>query len=261
MSYKAGLGKLLLMVHNRIIVPMVGLMLLVFLLPCADAQFFDLPPLPPPEEYGNVLLNQNSEDNGVKPAVFSHWLHRTKYTCRVCHLELEFSFESNSTYITEEANREGRFCGACHNGKIAFGHTSDNCERCHNGDLSYSEKKFEQLAQFPRAPFGNRINWAKAMEEGVIRPRASIYDGYDSMPFDKRLVLVVEWGNIPPAIFAHKTHTPWLDCANCHPDIFNIKKKTTKHFSMKKLINSEYCGVCHLKVAFPLDDCKRCHQR
>ncbi len=249
------------MTLKRIILSLFGLVALTLFLRDADARFFDLPPLPPPEEYGNILLNQNSENNGVRPAVFSHWLHRTKYTCRVCHLELEFELKSNTTYVTEEANRQGRYCGACHNGKIAFGHSKDNCGRCHNGDISAGKEKFDQLIQLPRAPFGNRINWARAIEEGTIKPRSSLFEGYDSMPFDKRLVMVVEWGNIPPAIFPHKAHTPWLDCANCHPDIFNIKKKTTKHFSMEKLMNSEFCGVCHLKVAFPLDDCKRCHQR
>jgi c(7)-type cytochrome triheme protein len=51
----------------------------------------------------------------------------------------------------------------------------------------------------------------------------------------------------------------WLDCNNCHPDNFNIKKKTTKHFSMERILKREFCGVCHLTVAFPMDDCKRCY--
>jgi c(7)-type cytochrome triheme protein len=63
---------------------------------------------------------------------------------------------------------------------------------------------------------------------------------------------------IPPAVFPHKDHTVWLDCDNCHPDLFNIKKKGT-HFSMNELLNGNFCGVCHTKVAFPMDECKRCH--
>ncbi|RMG02026.1 MAG: hypothetical protein D6726_08380, partial [Nitrospirae bacterium] len=77
--------------------------------------FWDLPKVPPPEEYGNLLLESPSENRGdIKPAVFSHWQHRVKYTCRVCHFELDFYMKANSSGITEEANRNGRFCGACH---------------------------------------------------------------------------------------------------------------------------------------------------
>ena len=28
---------------------------------------------------------------------------------------------------------------------------------------------------------------------------------------------------------------------------------------MKYILEGKFCGVCHLNVAFPLDDCQRCH--
>ena len=28
---------------------------------------------------------------------------------------------------------------------------------------------------------------------------------------------------------------------------------------MSAILNGEFCGVCHLTVAFPMDDCQRCH--
>ena len=34
------------------------------------------------------------------------------------------------TLITEDANKKGKYCGACHDGKTAFGHTGDNCDKC-----------------------------------------------------------------------------------------------------------------------------------
>ena len=46
---------------------------------------------------------------------------------------------------------------------------------------------------------------------------------------------------------------------NCHPDVFNIKKKTTEHFEMRFILEGRFCGACHLTVAFPLNDCMRCH--
>lgn len=77
--------------------------------------------------------------------------------------------------------------------------------------------------------------------------------------YEKTLLLEAEWDRVLPAIFPHKSHTSWLTCSNCHPEIFNIKKKTTKHFEMKMNLAGEFCGVCHLTVAFPMNDCKRCH--
>ena len=61
---------------------------------------FKLPRLSPPEEYGDVLMKGPSSKAGeVTPVVFSHWVHRTKYTCRVCHGELEFSMKANETGV------------------------------------------------------------------------------------------------------------------------------------------------------------------
>ncbi len=230
----------------------------------SQGQPWPLPPLPPADQYGNILINRTSEKNGVKPATFSHWIHRRKHTCRVCHFELEFNMKTNTTEITEAANRSGRFCGAggCHDGKAAFGHDKPDCEKCHNGDRGYGKEKFSELAAFPRAKFGNGINWVKALKEGRISPLNHLsVKPPDDISFHKTLVLEAEWSGIPPAVFPHAAHTQWLDCNNCHPDIFNIKKKTTKHFLMTRILAGEFCGVCHLAVAFPMNDCKRCHPK
>ncbi len=224
------------------------------------SQFWEFPPLPPPELYGNLLIDRLSTKKGEKPVTFSHWIHRTKYTCRVCHFELDFAMKRNQTEITEEDNKNGLYCGACHNGKEAFGHTEENCKKCHNGRLDYGTEKFSKLLTLPSSPYGNKIDWVAAVEEGLIKPKQSLYDeSYKPMPFKKRLKLEAEWTFVPPAYFSHEAHSYWLDCANCHPDIFNIKKKTTKHFSMIYNLEGRFCGVCHLRVAFPMDYCKGCH--
>ncbi|TAN44547.1 MAG: hypothetical protein EPN22_06215 [Nitrospirae bacterium] len=221
--------------------------------------FWDFPPNLPPEEYGNLIINRTSEKNGVKAVTFSHWSHRRKHTCRVCHSELEFNMKLNTTEITEESNKAGRFCGACHNGKLAFGHGKADCEKCHNGNRSYGKGKFSELSHFPKTVAGNKIDWVKALEKGLFKPSVYLKDRPSDFPFEKKLLLQAEWLNIPPAVFPHKEHIQWLDCNNCHPDIFNIKQKTTKHFSMPFILGGQFCGVCHLSVAFPLNDCKRCH--
>ena len=221
---------------------------------------FDMPSLPPREEYGNILINRTSTQHGRKPVGFSHWLHRKRYTCRVCHNELEFNMKVNTTEITELANRAGKYCGACHNGKIAF-KANGNCDKCHNGDIGYGREKFNEFFErpFPTTMFGDGINWVEAQRQGLITPATYLKKKTQDIPFDKFLLLESEWSIIAPSIFPHKAHTEWLDCESCHPEIFNIKKKGTKHFTMSAMLNGQFCGVCHLSVAFPLDDCKRCH--
>lgn len=227
----------------------------------AQQPWFDLPTLPPPSQYGNILINRNSEKNNMLPVTFSHWLHRVQYTCRVCHLELEFEMKTNATDITKEKLVKGQFCGACHNGDRAFGF--EECERCHTGVISSEEKKFKKLLSgLPKTTFGNHIDWTKAINRGLIKPKDSVLNkNYSSLPFKRFLLLESDMWIIPPAIFPHEAHVSWLDCSNCHPEIFNIKKKTTEHFSMNSILKGEFCGICHSKVAFPLDDCKKCHPK
>jgi c(7)-type cytochrome triheme protein len=226
----------------------------------AYSQFWNLPPLPPPSQYGNLLINRLSEKNGIAPSTFSHWFHRIRYTCRVCHFELEFEMKANTTEITEEENRNGQFCGTCHDGETAFGHTEENCKKCHNGDIDYGKEEFEKLSNLPKTPFGNKIDWTRALRKKLIKPNQSIFEeDYSSIRFRKKLKLKAEWSMIPPAYFSHRRHSYWLDCADCHPHIFNIKKKTTKHFSMMYILEGKFCGACHLKVAFPINYCKGCH--
>jgi c(7)-type cytochrome triheme protein len=206
-----------------------------------------------------VVIDRLSTRAQVKPVLFSHLTHRQRYTCSVCHSELEFAMVAGTTEITEDGNRKGAFCGACHDGKTAFAHTTENCARCHGGDRGAAKSAFARLRSFPKALFGNRVDWSAALAMGLVKPVASLAPKGEAMAFDKQLNLESEWDMIPPAIFPHTAHTPWLDCGSCHPGIFNIKKKTTKHFSMVASLGGAFCGECHRKVAFPLDDCKRCH--
>lgn len=227
----------------------------------AATQFFNLPPLQKPSEYGNILIDRQSTRQGQAPVGFSHWSHRLEYTCRVCHFELGFIMEVNATGITERGNRQGEFCGACHNDVIAFGHTEQNCKKCHNGGMDETrEQRFQKLRFLPQAPFGNGVDWNQAVTLGWIWPRQSLYDEeFKPVPFKKLLRLQADLKGIPAAYFPHDKHQQWNDCADCHPDIFNVKKKTTEHFEMNYILDGKFCGTCHLQVAFPLDDCKRCH--
>lgn len=227
----------------------------------AARTFYSLPPRPASHAFGNVMIDRVSTDAGVKPVVFSHWVHRMGYTCTVCHTELEFDMAAGSTEITMEAIGQGRFCGACHDGQNAFA-PAGNCARCHDTNPDARAELFEAVFNsrpFPTAPFGNGIDWVKALRRGLIEPAPYLKVKIEEMPFDRELLLQAEMGNIPPAVFPHKAHSEWMDCDTCHPAIFNIKAKTTKHFRMALILKGQFCGACHLNVAFPMDDCARCH--
>src|SRR3974377_1478392 len=97
----------------RSIKTLLSIVCLLIIVPAVAGGQWELPPQPPADEYGTFLMNRTSTKNNVEPVVFSHWIHRRKHTCRVCHFELEFSMQRNATEITEKANRAGKFCGAC----------------------------------------------------------------------------------------------------------------------------------------------------
>nr|NIS40956.1 hypothetical protein [Desulfuromonadales bacterium] len=220
-----------------------------------------MPPLPPQDQYGNLLMDRRSSAAGQLPVSFSHWLHRQRHNCRVCHSELEFAMEAEGTVIGKTDHDSGRFCGACHDGRTAFA-TTGSCESCHNGDIRHGSEKFLPTFSpipYAYAPYGNGIDWAELQRQGLIDPARYLKHEVRDVPFDRELTLDAEWCRIPPAVFPHKAHTEWLECNSCHPGIFNIKKKTTRHFRMNRILKGEFCGACHMKVAFPMNDCERCH--
>jgi len=88
--------------------------------------------LPAPQakaEYADVVLNRYSDEEGVRPVIFQHWFHRIRFQCRVCHQELGFEMRVGATDVTMDEIIDGKFCGACHNGEIAW--SADNCDLCH----------------------------------------------------------------------------------------------------------------------------------
>jgi c(7)-type cytochrome triheme protein len=82
-------------------------------------------------EYADVVINKNSEQNGMRPVVFPHWFHRIRFRCKVCHHELGFEMRAGSNDIKMSDIVDGKFCGMCHNGDIAW--SVENCDLCHSG--------------------------------------------------------------------------------------------------------------------------------
>jgi c(7)-type cytochrome triheme protein len=256
--------------------------LLLFVLVCgilllaniASAQIY-LPQHPPePSEYGRVILNNYT---GTEPGavVFDHWLHRSKFTCRVCHVDVGFAMEAGATGINAQTNREGFHCGACHDGKRVFeGKTifaacSDaahdkQCGRCHSlgkNDVRHYEYKVF-TAKFPKGIYG--VNWETAEKSGVIKP-ADFVEGVSvntaKMKNRKDFSVEAAFPWVEPIVFSHQEHSIWNGCELCHPEIFPTAQKGTLRFSMFSNIEGHYCGACHGKVAFPLNNCQACHPK
>ena len=82
-------------------------------------------------EYGDVLINNYSEEVGMRPVVFPHWFHRIRFRCKVCHADLGFKFEAGGNKINMLKIIDGEYCGACHNGEVAW--AVESCDLCHSG--------------------------------------------------------------------------------------------------------------------------------
>jgi len=121
--------------------------------------------------------------------------------------------------------------------------------------LQWPSEAFQDL---PKTADGNRVDWVKALAEGLIAPRVDLADP-EAEPFTMDLVIVREVkGSMPNVVYPHQQHTEWLDCTNCHDDIF-VPQKGANQISMAAILLGQKCGVCHGKVAFPVSDCRRCH--
>ena len=70
------------------------------------------------------------------PVTFSHAKHKAKVDkCTTCHLKTFKMKRGASGQITLAAKMEGKYCGACHDGKKKFGgkvgFPIDECDKCH----------------------------------------------------------------------------------------------------------------------------------
>ncbi|MBI5888224.1 MAG: hypothetical protein HZB82_05885 [Deltaproteobacteria bacterium] len=234
---------------------------------------------------GNVLMNDkeaNLSAKGLSPVVFSHWSHRLFYECRACHNGL-FKPERGTNGISHAALREGRLCGACHNGSIAFG-SNDTCEKCHSASKSSKtgpvdpsadtdlltvkhtgdglgavwepEKLINRALPLDRLGL---VDWMELRKSGAYAPLKShnraeaANQGRDNV-----IIFTPRMPGINRVSFSHASHTKEIDCATCHPSVFKDALGANK-ISMAEMPDGKACGYCHGKVAFKFADCKRCH--
>ncbi len=53
-----------------------------------------------------------------------------RFRCKVCHADLGFQFKAGGNQINMVKIIDGQFCGACHNGELAW--SVENCNLCHS---------------------------------------------------------------------------------------------------------------------------------
>jgi c(7)-type cytochrome triheme protein len=248
---------------------------LVLLAAAASALAADTPAVrkrrPPAHEYGTVTIANHSEAARLPPVAFAHWLHRARYTCRVCHVDIGFGMKAGATDVRAADNMARQYCGACHDGRTAFescgkaqpGESRPACLRCHSvGKGVRPQVDFATFTRnLPRERFGNGVDWEKAEADKLIRP-ADHVEGVSikrtALSAQKDFALTAKLEGMPNIVFSHVKHTVWNGCELCHPQMFAVRRGGTK-VSMVQIFEGQSCGVCHATVAFPLIDCQRCH--
>jgi c(7)-type cytochrome triheme protein len=103
-------------------------------------------------EYGDVVINNYSDASGMRPVVFPHWFHRIRFNCKVCHADLGFKFKAGGNEINMVKVIDGQFCGACHNGDVAW--NVENCNMCHSGKPGTPTQVHESMLNSLMLPAG-----------------------------------------------------------------------------------------------------------
>lgn len=234
---------------------------------------------------GNFVLKQHQkemEQKGLSPVLYPHWMHRMMFECKVCH-ESIFNMQRWGNQMSHEEIDAGRQCGACHDGKLSFGST-EKCERCHivgrpeAEALHHPEKvdlnKLKQVAEQVGAKWNPEklpngklpldrfqfIDWLALKDAGAFSPLVSLDPKVKDETRDNRILFKSSSDFVSDVVFDHKIHADWINCASCHPGIFQDQVGANR-IRMKDMAGGQFCGHCHGKVSFTFADCLRCHKK
>ena len=133
---------------------------------------------------------------------------------------------------------------------------TDGIHDPNNKAISDLQEPADALGSFPLDRRGD-VDWVKAMDLGVIKPRADMSGKSKMMLLDVD-TLFKDTDKMPWVRFEHLPHTKLMACSSCHPAVFAMKKGAN-NLSMDSILAGEQCGVCHGKAAFALWTCERCH--
>lgn len=82
-----------------------------------------------PDKVRIKIAKEHGAGDPTDAALFSHWEHDA-YTCASCHPS---TFPQRRMGFTHDDMNQGKFCGSCHDGRIAFSPKDKgvDCETCH----------------------------------------------------------------------------------------------------------------------------------
>ncbi len=168
----------------------------------------------------------------VSSVRFSHVAHvqGASLGCDICHPGL-FKTEALSVQKEGDFNMEalykGKYCGACHNGEMAFSSDSQ-CARCHTG------------------------------VKGLKRVKAYAKVGGEMEYFRPKKPLLLGDGDYRVR-FSHQRHSGF-QCRDCHTGLFGFSYSRGQ-ISMESIQKGKYCGACHNgEMAFSSSNCVACHE-
>ena len=232
---------------------------------------------------GNFVMKTNMkamEKAGLAPVIYPHWVHRIWFECKVCHSDI-FVMKRFRNELSQKEIVNGKQCGVCHNGKIAFS-AEEKCERCHMGGLDEAKrlhdadhvdhdsiakvaKKLGAEWNADRLPGGKIpvdrfgfIDWLELKRAEIFKPIHSLDSNYEHKVRDNQIYFKSK-SKVNDVLFDHKVHSSWVECSSCHPEVF--KETLTNNVKMVTMSKGSYCGHCHGKVSFTFADCLRCHSQ
>ncbi len=123
--------------------------------------------------------------------------------------------------------------------------------------FSTLQKANQALQGFPALNERGDLDWVTALSSRLIDPRTSLSRNGEMLVMDLDIVMK-DTKSTRFVRFRHKTHTQWLECSNCHQQIFKPVIGANP-ISMAAILDGKYCGVCHNSVAFNTSNCERCH--
>jgi c(7)-type cytochrome triheme protein len=236
---------------------------------------------------GNFVMKAHKEETdkeGLAPVLYPHWLHRIFYQCKVCHDDI-FTMKRWVNGISQKEIIQGRQCGVCHNGKIAFGADSDEqCEMCHiagkpearrfHDVTQIDHEKIKEAATSVGAewrpeelPEGKLpvdrfkfIDWLELERREVFKPVASLDKEFTEEIRDNFILFESTTDFVKDVVFSHNVHSTWIKCSTCHPAVFK-EELGGNDIKMADMSKGSSCGHCHGKVSFTFADCLRCHNQ
>ncbi|MFC1685165.1 c(7)-type cytochrome triheme domain-containing protein [Pseudomonadota bacterium] len=236
---------------------------------------------------GNFVMKKHRkemENQGLPMVLYPHWLHRVMFECKVCHNDI-FKMRRWENNISQQAILEGKQCGVCHNGTMAFSASDKgSCNRCHIIGLPEAEhlhnpnlvdqQKIKKAAESVGAKWrpenltDNKlpldrfqfIDWLELKNKDVFTPVISLDKDYKDEIRDNQIVFQSKSDFVGDVIFDHKVHSEWVKCDTCHPALFQAELGKN-NIKMTDIAKGRFCGHCHGKVSFTFADCLRCHKK